>query len=93
MVGILTERDLVRLSLSPKALHQTLVREIMTSPVVTIEQKNLIDVFSAYNLMRRHQIRHLPVVDEQQRVIGVTSVYCGRRYIWAIFSGFGKCGR
>ncbi len=74
MVGILTERDLVRLSLSPKALHQTLVREIMTSPVVTIAQKNLIDVFSAYNLMRRHQIRHLPVVDEQQRVIGVTTL-------------------
>lgn len=74
LVGILTERDLVRLSLSERTLNETRVQDIMTSPVVTIESKNFTDVFSAYNLMRRHRIRHLPVVDAQQRVVGVATL-------------------
>lgn len=74
MVGILTERDLVRLSLSLKSVNQTLVRDIMTCPVVTIEQQNFTDIFSAYSLMRRHRIRHLPVVNGQQQVIGVITL-------------------
>lgn len=74
MVGILTERDLVRLSLQTKAMQDTAVREVMTSPVITIEAGHFTDIFAVYSLMRRHRIRHLPVVDQAQQVIGVVTM-------------------
>ncbi len=74
IVGILTERDLVRLSLSSKTIQDITVRDVMTQPIVTLEQENFTDIFSVYSLMRRHRIRHLPILDQQQRVLGVVTM-------------------
>ena len=74
IVGILTERDLVRLSLSSKTIQDITVRDVMTQPIVTLEQENFTDIFSVYSLMRRHRIRHLPILDQQQRVLGIVTM-------------------
>lgn len=74
IVGILTERDLVRLSLSTTTIQEMTVNDVMTRPVVTLEQENFTDVFSVYSLMRRHQIRHLPIVDRQQKPLGIVTM-------------------
>jgi EAL domain-containing protein (putative c-di-GMP-specific phosphodiesterase class I)/CBS domain-containing protein len=74
MVGILTERDFVRLALTDKTIRQTSIRDVMTSPVVAIAQESFTDIFSAYSLMRRHRIRHLPVLAADQSVIGVITL-------------------
>ncbi|MFO7246074.1 MAG: CBS domain-containing protein [Thermaerobacter sp.] len=48
-----------------------LVRDYMTPDPVTIEQdQNLRD---AYLLMKRHGIRHLPVIDIYDRILGIVS--------------------
>lgn len=73
IVGILTERDLVRLSLAATTLQPTTVGEVMTYPVVTLEQENFTDIFSVYSLMRRHRIRHLPIIQEQ-KIIGIVTI-------------------
>lgn len=73
LVGILTERDIVRLTADELEFEQVTVAEVMTKPVVTLPKNNLQDIFAALFLFRRYQIRHLPIVDENDKLIGVIS--------------------
>jgi CBS domain-containing protein len=47
------------------------VRELMTRSVRTLGQNDKLSVADA--LMRTERIRHLPVVDEQGRIVGIVS--------------------
>ncbi|MFN7716980.1 MAG: EAL domain-containing protein [Pseudanabaenaceae cyanobacterium] len=78
IIGILTERDLVRLSLASITLSQSTVGAVMTSPVITLEEENLTDIFSVYSLMRRHRIRHLPVT-KSETIKGIVTISSLRR--------------
>ena len=71
--GIFTERDLVRLIASAQQLNQVSIGEVMTHPVITLPAKNFKDVFAALFLFRRYRIRHLPIVDEEENLVGVVS--------------------
>ena len=73
LLGILTERDIVRLTAAEFAFEEITVAEVMTQPVVTLNQKNLQDIFAALFLFRRYRIRHLPIVDDRDNLIGVIS--------------------
>ncbi|WP_041548657.1 CBS domain-containing protein [Chamaesiphon minutus] len=74
LVGIFTERDLVQLSASGIDMQTTQVREVMHHPVLTMSERDLHNVFAALFLFRRHRIRHLPIVDERQQLVGVVSL-------------------
>lgn len=69
LVGIFTERDLLRhyLEAQSKFLYLT-VEEVMTSPVTTVPPS--LPLTEALDLMARKDIRHLPVVDRDERVVG-----------------------
>ena len=69
--GILTERDIVKLTAKKLAFNTVKVGEVMTQPVVTLQQQNFQDIFAALFLFRRYRIRHLPIVDRAERLIGV----------------------
>ncbi|QQE64936.1 hypothetical protein GFS31_16200 [Leptolyngbya sp. BL0902] len=71
LVGIVTERDLVRFSAEKMALAGKTVAEVMISPVITLAEGEFTDVFMAANLLRQHRIRHLPLVDEGGKVTGL----------------------
>ena len=72
MVGIISERDYARkVILQGKSSKETKVSEIMTSKVFTIHPDQTIE--EAMDLMVKHHIRHLPVVDDAQ-VVGVISI-------------------
>ena len=70
-IGIFTERDALRLVAENVQLDQPLVK-VMTRNVVTIQEN------SSINEVRRvicaHKIRHLPVVDQKGRLVGLLSV-------------------
>lgn len=69
LAGILTERDVLRLVAgSPAGLAQP-VSSAMTSPVHGIEADAL--AYRAIARMTRLAVRHLPVVDDQDRPIGM----------------------
>lgn len=68
-VGILTERDLVVKVLAKDNGHCP-VRDVMTSPVVTIRPET--DVFEATRKMLKFGIRRLPVVDGS-RLVGIVT--------------------
>ena len=70
--GIFSERDYARkVILLGKTSRETLVKEIMTSPVISIEPDWTADQCMA--LMTEKRVRHLPII-EQGRLVGVISI-------------------
>lgn len=73
LLGIFTERDVVRFSSRGTVPLGTTIREVMTSPVVTLDLSKLHDPFVALNLLWKHHIRHLPMVDKQGGIVGIVT--------------------
>ena len=72
VVGIVSERDYARkVALMERSSAQTLVADIMTDKVLTVERKHSID--ACLNLMTEKHLRHLPVVEHDQ-LIGLVSI-------------------
>lgn len=78
-VGILTERDVVRLGIERPSLGEVLVQDVMTSPVTTLSEKTFTDLFVALDILSHHQIRHLPLVDEHDCLLGLLTYDSLRR--------------
>jgi len=73
IVGIVTERDIVRLSAQDQPFAHLRVAEVMTQPVVTLKESELTDIFNTLSFLQQRRLRHLPIVDDQERLIGLIS--------------------
>ncbi len=72
LLGIVSERDYARkVILKNRSSHDTPVRDIMTSPAVTVTPQDT--VRHCMELMTEGRFRHLPVV-ESGRVVGMLSI-------------------
>ena len=72
LVGIISERDYVRkVILDTHEAKNLKVSEIMTRDVITVTSEDT--VVHCVALMRKHHVRHLPVV-EQGKAIGMVSL-------------------
>ncbi len=71
LVGILTERDVLRLVARGVMLSRTRVGEVMTTKVVTATADA--DILDVARTMGEHNIRHLPVV-EGEHLLGMVGV-------------------
>lgn len=73
VVGILTDRDiLLRTVACDKNTKTTPVSEIMTTNVCTCGWEQ--DVADAENIMAKYQIRRIPVVDDNNKVVGILTM-------------------
>jgi CBS domain-containing protein len=73
LVGILTERDIVRLTAEGLNLAEMKIAEVMTHPVILLKEADFQDIFAALFLFRRYRIRHLPIVGKEGQLLGVVS--------------------
>jgi diguanylate cyclase (GGDEF)-like protein/PAS domain S-box-containing protein len=73
LAGVLTERDIVKLSATAIDLRQVTVGEVMTRNVITLKQSDFKSIYHVMSILRRHQIRHLPVIDEGEQLLGMIS--------------------
>ena len=70
LVGVVTDRDIaVKVVAEGKDARSTKVREIASKDVITIDPQQ--DLDEALRLMAQHQIRRLPVVEEDGKVVGI----------------------
>ncbi|MCL1470368.1 CBS domain-containing protein [Argonema antarcticum] len=71
LVGIFTERDIVRLTAGGMDLKTLKVADVMSHPVITLSQSDSYDIFNALSIFRQHRIRHLPILDGSGQIVGI----------------------
>jgi CBS domain-containing protein len=70
-IGIFTERDALRV-IAQNINLDSQIKKAMTSNITTIGEEASLE--EAKRLIITHAIRHLPVVDEQGKLVGLLSV-------------------
>jgi CBS domain-containing protein len=71
VVGIISERDIVRRLVTDRELLSRKVSEVMTSEVIVGVPQD--DVMSVVHTMTERRFRHIPVIDKG-RLIGIVSI-------------------
>jgi PAS domain S-box-containing protein len=71
LVGIFTERDLVKLTANQTDLQRVTVGDVMTPDPITLVLSENHTVMTALAVFQQHKIRHLPILDERQQMIGI----------------------
>ena len=72
LTGMVTDRDIaIRVVAEGKDPQSTAVREVASTDLVTIDPQQ--DLDEALRLMAKHQVRRLPVVEEDGRLVGVVA--------------------
>jgi CBS domain-containing protein len=70
LVGVITDRDIaIRVVAAGRDPHETKVEEIASTTLVTIDPEQ--DLDEALRLMAEHEVRRLPVVEEDGRLVGI----------------------
>lgn len=72
LVGIVSERDVVRGLATDASLVQASVESIMTKDVVSVRPD--FEVSDLTGLMTEKRIRHVPVIDDQGTLVGLVSI-------------------
>ena len=71
-VGIISERDIVRLAAKNEQFFAVVVQQVMTTHVITCISQD--EIRAVANVMTEKRIRHLPVVDANGTLIGIVSI-------------------
>ena len=72
LIGIVTDRDLALQVLAPERnAGFTQVEDVMTYEVITCRASD--DVQKALDAMAQHQLRRMPVIDADHRIVGIIS--------------------
>ena len=72
LLGTITDRDLaVRVIAEQKDPSSVKVQEIASTRLVTVDPQQ--DLGEALRLMAQHQVRRLPVVEEDGRLVGIVA--------------------
>ena len=71
VTGIFTERDMMQLLAAGRILQETTIAEVMSREIVTLKATDVEDVFTVLSLTCDRNIRHLPIVDDQNQLLGI----------------------
>ena len=72
LIGMLTDRDIaIRVVAEGRNPDQVKVRDVASTRLVTVDPQQ--DLDEALRMMAKHQVRRLPVVEEDGRLVGVVA--------------------
>ena len=72
LTGMVTDRDIaIRVVAEGKDPQSTTVQEVASKNLVTLDPEQ--DLDEALRLMAQHQVRRLPVVEEDGRLVGIVA--------------------
>ncbi|HEY9873818.1 MAG TPA: CBS domain-containing protein, partial [Candidatus Obscuribacterales bacterium] len=71
LVGIFTERDVVRLAAAGIALAGVEIATVMTQGAIALAESEAHDIVRVLSLLRQHRIRHLPIVNYRNELAGI----------------------
>ncbi len=83
LLGILTERDIVKITFYQMPLEGIPISQIMTTNVIALTLEEAGDIFSVLSLLRSSQIRHLPILDSEKNIIGIITPQSVRQVLKA----------
>lgn len=73
VIGLITDRDIVvRLVAEGKDLANSRVREVMSKSVRSVKEDTLVN--EVLNLMSNEKIRRVPVVNQNNELVGILSI-------------------
>ncbi|MEM6752312.1 MAG: CBS domain-containing protein, partial [Cyanobacteria bacterium P01_C01_bin.38] len=73
LVGIYTERDVVSMTAIRKKNAGLGIADVMSKNIISVTASQITDIFTVLNLMRKHRIRHLPILNELHQPIGIVT--------------------
>ncbi|MDY7004385.1 MAG: response regulator [Cyanobacteriota bacterium] len=73
IVGIFTEQDLVQLVSIGASLSGFPIAQIMIRSIITARISEIPDIFALLAILEKHQISHLPIVDDSEELIGLVT--------------------
>ena len=79
LLGIFTERDLVRLVAEDANLSTTPISEVMTQPVQALKQSQIKNVFTVLSYLKQNHIRQVPIVEDSGLLAGIVTQTAVRR--------------
>ncbi|MEO0970594.1 MAG: CBS domain-containing protein, partial [Cyanobacteria bacterium J06639_18] len=71
VIGIFTERDIVTVIATAKKLEELTIAEVMSREIITLKIDEIEDVFALLHLSHEHGIRHIPILDRQNQILGI----------------------
>ena len=72
LIGIVTDRDLaLKVVAESRDPNHTMVSDVMTSTIIACRETD--DASTAIKAMEEHQIRRIPVVDAEGKIVGIIS--------------------
>ncbi len=73
LIGIFTERDLVKLTSTKSDLQGVQISAVMTRQPQTLVLTGDQTAITAWTIFQKYQIRHLPILDEQFQLLGIVT--------------------
>ncbi len=74
LLGLITERDLVKLAANGQDLREITVDTVMTKNLITMKASEAKDIFTVIKKLRCHHSRNLPILDNNNKIVGVVTV-------------------
>lgn len=73
LVGLITERDIVKLSSQLLPLDKMVAAEVMTRDLITFPADKIVNIIDLIDIFKQHHIRHLPIVNDRAEVVGLVT--------------------
>ncbi|MGI2908807.1 PAS domain S-box protein [Tolypothrix sp. VBCCA 56010] len=72
-LGWFTPQDVLRLISHEVNLKTTQISQVMNHSVITLKKSDFHDIATALSLLRQHQLSLIPIVDEQNELLGIVT--------------------